>query len=77
MSELSPTMNRYPRGWRSPRRTVTLRPNSGHELYGIALSYELAGDKTEAARAYREFLTAWKSADSDLPMVKHAQSQSH
>src|SRR6185437_9636802 len=28
MSELSPTMKRYARGWLSPRRTVTLRPSS-------------------------------------------------
>jgi hypothetical protein len=28
MSELSPTMKRYARGWLSPRRTLTLRPSS-------------------------------------------------
>jgi tetratricopeptide (TPR) repeat protein len=52
------------------------RPASGHALYGIAQSYELAGDKKAAAKAYVEFLNAWKNADPDLPMVEHAKSQS-
>ncbi len=56
---------------------MTTRPASGHALYGIALSYELAGDKKAAARAYSEFLAAWKNADPDLPMVEHAKSASH
>ena len=50
------------------------RPASGHALYGIALSYERQGDKKSAARAYAEFLTAWKSADANLPMMEHAKS---
>jgi len=53
------------------------RPLSGHALYGLAQSYELAGDKKAAARAYAEFLAAWKNADPDLPMMEHAKSQSH
>ena len=52
------------------------RPASGHALYGIAQSYELAGDKKGAARAYLEFLAAWKNADPDLPMMEHAKSAS-
>ncbi len=52
------------------------RPASGHALYGIAQSYELAGDKKSAGRAYAEFLTAWKNADPDLPMIEHAKSAS-
>jgi Flp pilus assembly protein TadD len=50
------------------------RPNSGHALYGIAMSYELAGDRTEAKRAWAGFLASWKDADPDLTMVKHAQA---
>jgi tetratricopeptide (TPR) repeat protein len=52
------------------------RPVSGHALYGIAQSYELAGDKKAAARSYAEFLAAWKNADPDLPMMEHAKSAS-
>jgi tetratricopeptide (TPR) repeat protein len=50
------------------------RPVSGHALYGIALSYERQGDKKSTARAYDEFLAAWKNADADLPMMEHAKS---
>lgn len=53
------------------------RPASGHALYGIAQSYELAGDRKAAAKAYAEFLAAWKNADPDLPMMEHAKSASH
>jgi len=56
---------------------LTLRPKNGHALYGIAQSYEAAGHKQTAARAFREFLAAWPNADDDLPMVKHAKSASH
>jgi tetratricopeptide (TPR) repeat protein len=47
-------------------------PKSGHALYGIALSYEEAGDRTAAAKAYADFLASWRSADPDLPMMQHA-----
>ena len=56
---------------------LKLRPKSGHALYGIAQSYEAAGEKQAAARAYREFLSAWQGADPDLPMVQHAKSTNH
>jgi tetratricopeptide (TPR) repeat protein len=52
------------------------RPASGHALYGIAQTYEQAGDKKSAALAYTEFLAAWKNADPDLPMMEHAKSAS-
>jgi hypothetical protein len=55
------------------RRELKFRPSSGHELYGIAQAYEAEGKGAEAAQAYREFLAAWKNADADLPMVRHAQ----
>jgi len=50
------------------------RPRSGHALYGIAQSYELAGDSPKAVEAYREFLTAWGNADPDLPQIRQAKS---
>jgi tetratricopeptide (TPR) repeat protein len=56
---------------------LKLRPKNGHALYGIAESFEAAGQKENAARAYRDFLAAWPNADQDLPMVKHAKSASH
>lgn len=53
------------------------RPHSGHALYGIARSYELSDDREAAARAYTDFLEAWKDADADLPMVRHARAVVH
>jgi tetratricopeptide (TPR) repeat protein len=55
-------------------RDLTIRPRSGFALYGIALSDERAG-KSEAARGYQEFLTAWKDADPDLPQIVHAREK--
>jgi tetratricopeptide (TPR) repeat protein len=50
------------------------RPGSGFPLYGMALASEQAGDATAAAAGYRDFLAAWKSADSDLPQLAHAHA---
>jgi len=53
---------------------LKFRPHSGHALYGIAQAYEVEGKRADAARAYGAFLGAWKSADQDLAMVRHARS---
>jgi tetratricopeptide (TPR) repeat protein len=58
-------------------RELKLRPNSGHELYGIAQTYEAEGKRDAAAKAYAEFLEAWKSADSGLPTIQHARKYSN
>jgi tetratricopeptide (TPR) repeat protein len=50
------------------------RPRSGFPLYGIAIASEQAGDTSSAAAEYTDFLSAWKSADSDLPQISHARS---
>jgi hypothetical protein len=55
------------------RRELLQRPQSGFSLYGIALAEEKSGDSNGAAAAYRQFLTAWKTADPDLPQLEHAQ----
>jgi tetratricopeptide (TPR) repeat protein len=56
------------------QRELKLRPNSGHDLYGIAQSYEAEGKREAASKAYAEFLEAWKSADSGLPAIDHARA---
>ncbi|HEY6185643.1 MAG TPA: tetratricopeptide repeat protein [Terriglobales bacterium] len=48
------------------------RPRSGFPLYGIAMASEQASDITAASAEYKDFLSAWKSADSNLPQVTHA-----
>jgi tetratricopeptide (TPR) repeat protein len=50
------------------------RPKSGHALYGVAQSYAMAGDVPQATVAYRDFLSAWQHADSDLPQIKQANA---
>jgi hypothetical protein len=49
------------------------RPRSGFPLYGIAAASEKAGDISAATDEYKEFLSAWKSADGNLPQVAHAR----
>jgi tetratricopeptide (TPR) repeat protein len=51
------------------------RPRSGFALYGIALAWDREGNSMEAAKAYREFLDAWKNADRDLPQIRAAESR--
>jgi len=38
-------------------------------------AFILAGDKTKAKAAYRDFLTLWKDADPDVPILKQAQTE--
>jgi hypothetical protein len=40
-------------------------------LYVVPL---LSGDKAKAKSAYQDFLTLWKDADSDIPILKQAQA---
>ena len=55
------------------QKALEERPNSGFELYGIARSDELAGNTALAQTEYRAFLTAWPSADPNLPQIAHAR----
>jgi tetratricopeptide (TPR) repeat protein len=49
------------------------RPKSGFPLYGMAAAAEKEGDTQRATAEYQEFLSAWKTADPDLPEVAHAK----
>jgi hypothetical protein len=49
------------------------RPRSGFPLYGIAMASEQASDNAAATVEYKDFLSAWKSADSNLPQIVHAR----
>jgi hypothetical protein len=35
----------------------------------------LLGDKKKAGQVYQDFLTLWKNADSDIPVLKQAQAE--
>ena len=43
---------------------------------GIAQAYALAHDTPKAQASYAGFLTLWKNADPDLPILKQAKSES-
>jgi tetratricopeptide (TPR) repeat protein len=49
------------------------RPNSGFALYGLAQVKEKNGDAGATTASYRQFLSAWKTADPGLPELQHAQ----
>jgi eukaryotic-like serine/threonine-protein kinase len=41
----------------------------------LGRAFVLAGDKVKAKIAYRDFLTLWKDADSDIPILKQAKAE--
>jgi eukaryotic-like serine/threonine-protein kinase len=41
---------------------------------GLARAYRLQGDTSKARAAYQEFLTLWKDADPDIPILRQAKS---
>jgi eukaryotic-like serine/threonine-protein kinase len=40
---------------------------------GLARAYALQGDTAKAKAAYKDFLTLWKDADPDVPILKQAK----
>jgi predicted Zn-dependent protease len=42
---------------------------------GLARSYALQGDAPKARAAYKEFLTLWKDADPDVPILQQASAE--
>jgi eukaryotic-like serine/threonine-protein kinase len=41
----------------------------------LARAYALQGDKAKARAAYQDFLTLWKDADPDIPILKEAKTE--
>ena len=41
----------------------------------LARAYVLAGDKAKAKSAYQDFLTMWKDADPDIPLLRQAKAE--
>jgi hypothetical protein len=41
----------------------------------LGRAYALAGDKAKARAAYQDFLTLWKDADPDVPVLKEAKAE--
>ena len=42
---------------------------------GLARAYAMQGDTTKARAAYQDFLTIWKDADPDLPILIQAKAE--
>ena len=42
----------------------------------IGRAYAMAGDTAKAKAAYQDFLTLWKDADPDIPILKEAKAES-
>ena len=41
----------------------------------LGRAFALSGDTTRAKAAYQDFLTLWKDADPDIPILKQAQAE--
>jgi serine/threonine protein kinase len=41
----------------------------------LGRTFALSGDKTKAKAAYQDFLTLWKDADPDIPILRQAKSE--
>ena len=42
---------------------------------GLARAYSASGDSAKAKTAYQDFLTLWKDADPDVPILKEAKAE--
>src|SRR5204863_6500962 len=42
---------------------------------GLARAYAVAGEPGKAKKSYQEFLSAWKNADSDIPILIQAKQE--
>jgi tetratricopeptide (TPR) repeat protein len=52
---------------------VNFAPIGALAHLGLARAYVLQGDMAQARSAYQDFLTLWKDADSDIPILKQAK----
>jgi hypothetical protein len=42
---------------------------------GLARAFALQGDDAKSKAAYQDFLTLWKDADPDIPILKQAKAE--
>jgi DNA-binding winged helix-turn-helix (wHTH) protein/tetratricopeptide (TPR) repeat protein len=57
------------------RGVVLSSPIGALAHLGLARSYALEGDTTKAGAAYRDFLTLWKDADAEIPILIAAKTE--
>ena len=42
---------------------------------GLGRAYAMSGDTQKARTAYQDFLTLWKDADPDVPILQQAKAE--
>jgi tetratricopeptide (TPR) repeat protein len=57
------------------RGLVLNQPIGALAHLGLGRAYVLQGDTVEAKTAYEDFLTLWKNADSDIPVLQKAKAE--
>ena len=50
-------------------------PSAHWRTCNWAERYALSGDTAKAKAAYQDFLTLWKDADPDIPILKQAKAE--
>ena len=50
-------------------------PTGALARLGLARAYAVQGDIVKARAAYQDFLTRWKVADPDIPILKQAKAE--
>ncbi len=72
------TATQRQRNFRSSSTTAELVVNfpwGALARLGLARAYALQGDTAKAKAAYQDFLTLWKDADPDIPILKQAKAE--
>ena len=54
---------------------VVNQPIAALAHLGLARAYVLQGDTAKAKAAYQDFLTLWKDADPDIPVLQQAKAE--
>ena len=57
------------------RGVVVNEPIAALAHLGLARAHTLQGDTAKARAAYQDFLTLWKDADPDIPILKQAKAE--
>lgn len=57
------------------RGMVRNSPTGALARLSMTRAYALQGDTTKARAAYQNFLTLWKNADPDIPILQQAKSE--
>ena len=57
------------------RGIVQIEPIGALAQLGLARAYAMQGDTAKAKAAYQDFLSLWKDADPDIPVLKQAKAE--